>query len=207
MAPTPSFASSSPPLPGGYYWMSEATDARPTALGLGTGRFLRSVLVPLLQRPRKTTSATTTTTMSTTFDGPALIQTRGTSFVDAIQETGGTFEVDTVLPNDTVETDVFDCHGAFSLGRDKESVYQVLLPQIAVHAAAVADVAANANTATDPWIVGVGVTEAGLASHTTVVPSHHSQALAVRVDHFVRDGVTGKQDQRSVPLASGTTSS
>ena len=192
--------------------MSEATDARPTALCLGTGRFLRSVLVPLLQRPQKTTTTTTTTTattMSTTFDGPALIQTRGTSFVDAIQETGGTFEVDTVLPNGTVETDVFDCHGAFSLGRDKESVYQVLLPQIAASAAvaAAADVAANTNTATDPWIVGVGVTEAGLASHTTVVPSHHSQALAVRVDHFVRDGVTGKQDQRSVPPASGTTSS
>ena len=164
MAPPPPSASSSssPPLSGGYYWMSEATDARPTALCLGTGRFLRSVLVPLLQRPRKTTTATTT------FDGPALIQTRGTSFVDAIQETGGTFEVDTVLPNGTVETDVFDCHGAFSLGRDKESVYQVLLPQIAAHAAA-ADVAANTNTATDPWIVGVGVTEAGLASHTTPV--------------------------------------
>ena len=92
---------------------------------------------------------------------PALIQTRGKSFVEYMQqrqqqqqqdESAGTFEVDTVLSNGTVQTDKFACAGAFSLGHDKSSVYEVLLPRM---------------KASGVSILGVGVTEAGLASHTT----------------------------------------
>jgi len=137
------------------YWTPDAesstnTTAAPSALCVGTGRFLRSVLVPLLQRRREGSSGSA---------APALIQTRGKSFVEYMQhrqqqqdENAGTFEVDTVLPNGTVQTDKFACAGAFSLGHDKSSVYEVLLPRMKARGVS---------------ILGVGVTEAGLASHTT----------------------------------------
>ena len=138
-------------------------NARPTALCLGTGRFLRSVLVPLLQRQR---------------DGPALIQTRGTSFFEHMRmrmkerafsdndttatrttTTTTTLEVDTMLSNGQIQTDDYPCSGAFSLGCDADSVNRVLLPQFVQ----------TATNSDSNWIVGVGVTEAGLASHTTQV--------------------------------------
>lgn len=79
------------------------------ALCLGTGRFLRSVLVPALVGAGLR---------------PALIQTRGRTFMEYMetrqQQGCTTYEVDTVLPSGETETDEIPCWGAFSLGREKD---------------------------------------------------------------------------------------
>jgi hypothetical protein len=83
-------------------------------LCLGTGRFLRSVLVPALAHGGYR---------------PALIQTRGRTFLEYMSKRslntnnngkGGTYEIDTVLPTSNVETTEIPCWGAFSLGRDED---------------------------------------------------------------------------------------
>ena len=65
-----------------------------------------------------------------------------------------TYEVDTVLHNGSVETTRVPCWGAFSLGtpEGKQAVVEELLPQMKSLS-----------------ILGVGVTEAGLASSSTQV--------------------------------------
>jgi hypothetical protein len=99
----------------------------PNALCLGTGRFLRSVLVPSL--------------VGAGFE-VALIQTRGRSFLEYmllrinrnrnrnedVNTTYSTFEVDTVLTSGAIETTEIPCHGAFSLGQpdDKHALVEVL---------------------------------------------------------------------------------
>lgn len=116
----------------------------PTSICVGTGRFLRSVLVPLLPPP------------------VVLLQTRGQSFVEYMQErqrhsstdpSTTTYEVDTVLPTGVIRTETVACAGAFSLGRDKTSVYTVLLPKILSNGGI--------------FIIGVGVTEGGMARAET----------------------------------------
>jgi hypothetical protein len=97
----------------------------PIALCLGTGRFLRSVLVPSL--------------VGAGFE-VALIQTRGRSFLEYmllrinrnrsedLNTTYNTYEVDTVLTSGAIETTEIPCHGAFSLGlpEDKHALVEVL---------------------------------------------------------------------------------
>jgi hypothetical protein len=86
------------------------------SLCLGTGRFLRSVLLPPL--------------VATQQCHPACIQTRGTNFLEfmALQKEA-TFPVDTVLYNGSTETVFVKCFGAFSLGTPahKDAVYQDLI--------------------------------------------------------------------------------
>jgi hypothetical protein len=84
------------------------------ALCLGTGRFLRAVLVPSLVNAGIK---------------PALIQPRGQSFLEYMAERDrildsyseladrpGFYPVDTVEPDGTVVTDEVPCWGAFSIG-------------------------------------------------------------------------------------------
>jgi len=130
-----------------------------TALCFGTGRFLRSVLVPLLQRNDEKGGVRAA-------GAPALIQTRGTSFVEHMQQAQqheASFEVDTVFPNGAVTTDRFACHGAFSMkdAASKKAVHEVLVPLFLQSCC-------SNNNNDDNIILGVGVTEAGLASEPTM---------------------------------------
>jgi len=81
-------------------------------LCLGTGRFLRSVLVPAL--------------VQAGFH-PALIQTRGRTMLDYMTSRySPSYEVETVLSDGTVNTDDIPCFGAYSLGstETKQVVYK-----------------------------------------------------------------------------------
>lgn len=78
----------------------------PKYICLGTGRFLRSVLVPLFPEP------------------PVLIQTRGRTFVDHVVDNRSSYPVDTVLPDGSIQTEHFPIAGAFSFGHDKEAFYK-----------------------------------------------------------------------------------
>jgi mannitol-1-phosphate/altronate dehydrogenase len=128
------------------HWLASPSSPLPddagtsaNALCLGTGRFLRSVLVPTLVGAGLR---------------PALIQTRGRSFLEfmSASATNNTYPVDTVLPSGDIQTDDIFCWGAFSLGRaeDKEFLVKEFLPKLEGIS-----------------ILGIGVTEAGLASEET----------------------------------------
>jgi hypothetical protein len=97
------------------YWLpSKDGLGEINALCLGTGRFLRSVLVPALIGAGLK---------------PALIQARGRTFLEYMEtRPEGTYQVDTVLPSGDVETQEVSCWGAFSMGRDddKHSLVEVL---------------------------------------------------------------------------------
>jgi hypothetical protein len=117
-------------------------------LCIGTGRFLRAVLVPLLQHHHT-----------------VIVQPRGRSFLEFMQKqqqqqeeannNNNMYPVDTVLRNGQVETEYVACAAAYSWGReqDKQAFYQHL-PSFVVGGIS---------------ILGLGVTEAGLASHETPV--------------------------------------
>jgi hypothetical protein len=100
------------------HWLDKDDDASLqdiNALCLGTGRFLRSVLVPaLLGADIK----------------PCLIQTRGRSLLEYMQKRSdaATYEVDTVSPSGEIDTQEIPCYGAFSLGRqeDKHALVELL---------------------------------------------------------------------------------
>jgi hypothetical protein len=101
------------------HWLWKDDDAslqEINALCLGTGRFLRSVLVPSLNGTGRIKTC--------------LIQTRGRSFLEYMQKRSdiGTYEVDTVLESGDIETQDIPCYGAFSLGRqeDKHALVEVL---------------------------------------------------------------------------------
>ncbi|KAL3937889.1 MAG: hypothetical protein SGBAC_007087 [Bacillariaceae sp.] len=125
------------------HWIPETAKGDsdlPNALCLGTGRFLRSVLVPTLVGAGLR---------------PALIQTRGRSFLEFMAASSvSTYPVDTVLPSGEIQTDPVACWGAFSFGKseDKQYVLDTFLP-----------------TLTGISVLGIGVTEAGLASKDTQV--------------------------------------
>jgi hypothetical protein len=102
------------------HWLATEDDdaSEIDCLCLGTGRFLRSVLVPALVG------------MSLK---PALIQTRGRSFLeymssDESRSREGSYPVDTVTPLGDVETANVPCYGAFSLGTadDKQALWQLV---------------------------------------------------------------------------------
>lgn len=119
------------------HWLPPASIDDIDVLCLGTGRFLRSVLVPALVGAGYC---------------PALIQTRGRSFLEYMQDKTS-YEVDTIEPSGDIKTDQVRCYGAFSLGRtsDKHALVECL-PQLKGIS-----------------ILGVGVTEQGLSSKDTPV--------------------------------------
>lgn len=85
-----------------------------TALCLGTGRFLRSVLVPSLLGMNV-----------------GLIQPRGRSMIDymATRSQASTYEVDTVLTDGSIATTQVPCHAVFTLGspEGKDALQKSLL--------------------------------------------------------------------------------
>ncbi|KAI2495607.1 hypothetical protein MHU86_18924 [Fragilaria crotonensis] len=134
---------------------TDDASAKVNCLCLGTGRFLRNVLVPVLNRAGFY---------------PALIQTRGTSFLNYMcmmqrqqqrqdwdeKESSSSavslssyYEVDTVFASGDVVTDRVACYGAFSLGNpETRAATWEFIASLEQHV----------------LIIGVGVTEAGLVS-------------------------------------------
>lgn len=109
------------------------------AICIGSGRFLRSVLIPAL---------------NAIGCFPVVIQTRGTSFMEYLKKKNDCdnnmrcYEVDTVMPDGTVTTELVPVYGAGSLGppKHKDAVMSFLR-----------------SLRRPPRFIGVGVTEAGLA--------------------------------------------
>lgn len=116
---------------------------------IGSGRFLRSVLVPaLLENGLK----------------PIIVQTRGRTFMDYLGRTSvkysddlkmipyWEYEVDTVEWDGTITTQHIPCYGAGTLGtsKEKEEIMNLLN-----------------NISDQIRIIGIGVTEAGLVSCNT----------------------------------------
>ncbi|CAB9528763.1 expressed unknown protein [Seminavis robusta] len=142
-----------------HYWLANDSDEAKEidCLCLGTGRFLRSVLIPPL--------------VATNECKPALIQTRGTSFVQFMSarqtntDSKATYPIDTVQYNGETETVFVKCFGAFSLGHapNKDALYREL-----IH-----------SRMTRCNIIGLGVTEAGLSSPETQVMKDLYELLTV----------------------------
>eukprot|EP00814_Leptocylindrus_danicus_P021938 CAMPEP_0116004320 /NCGR_PEP_ID=MMETSP0321-20121206/536_1 /TAXON_ID=163516 /ORGANISM="Leptocylindrus danicus var. danicus, Strain B650" /LENGTH=1060 /DNA_ID=CAMNT_0003472607 /DNA_START=5790 /DNA_END=8973 /DNA_ORIENTATION=- len=123
---------------------------KPDSICIGSGRFLRSVLVPALNAAQL---------------HPTIVQTRGTSFGNYIQNRSEHnnnnkntnndikyYEVDTVQYDGTTSTEEVACYGCsnvWSLGKDedKAQVLQELIPTMMEYCN----------------VIGVGVTEAGLS--------------------------------------------
>ena len=142
-------------------------------LCLGTGRFLRAVLVPALNAAGL---------------HPVLVQTRGRNFLEymhtleregsslarqeaeeASSSLSSSFPVDTVLTSGDIQTDWIPCYGAFSLGGDNDrQAFQDWFRQ--------QDLAKLR-------VIGLGVTEAGLASAETTVMQHLYQLLKAIFTH------------------------
>ena len=98
------------------YWLPKGGEVN--CLCIGTGRFLRSVLVPPL--------------VATNECKPALIQTRGTNFLSYMTEQKESeYPIDTVMFSGTTETVFVKCFGAFSWGsaEHKQAVVEELLNQ------------------------------------------------------------------------------
>jgi hypothetical protein len=163
MTPPPMTTCSTTSAPSSTHWLAPTTDNNNSyeidCLCVGTGRFLRSVLIPPL--------------VATQECHPALIQTRGTNFLEfmALQK-DPTYPLDTVLYSGSTETVFVKCFGAFSFGTlaHKDAVYQEL-----IHSSTVMK---RCN------ILGVGVTEAGLASPETPVMKDLFELLKVMCEKF-----------------------
>lgn len=113
------------------------------SLCIGSGRFLRSVLVPALVNADY---------------HPCIVQTRGRSFLDYVlqQHTDSwTYEVDTVHYDGRIETSKIPFWGAGTLGspQGKKEILDWLSQTPLVK--------------DKPFLLGVGVTEAGLANAST----------------------------------------
>ena len=124
------------------------------AICIGSGRFLRSVLVPALTAVEFC---------------PVVIQTRGTSFMRYLEKRNDMkYEVDTVMPDGSVITELVPVYGAGSLGKTehKEAVMTFLK-----------------NLSKPPRIVGVGVTEAGLTKGSKAM-SDFLDMLKLLHDHY-----------------------
>jgi len=110
---------------------------------IGSGRFLRAVLVPAL--------------VSADYH-PCIIQTRGKSFLEFSCETNKfSYEVDTVHYDGKVETTAIPYWGAGTLGtpEGKKDVLDLLASK------------KLGTSASKPFLLGIGVTEAGLSSAST----------------------------------------
>lgn len=155
------------------YWIAneDKNDIELNCICVGTGRFLRSVLLPVI--------------VSAGYN-PALIQPRGNSFVDYMKRRSrslqsNSFEYDTVLPSGVTVTSEIPCYGAFSFGTElsKKAIYDVLLP-----------------TMREIHILGVGVTEGGLASHNTRIMLDLYELLTHLCEMLEADQITlGMQDK------------
>ena len=130
-----------------HYWLPTTTTVtsqhqqQVDCLCLGTGRFLRTVLVPACVAAGL---------------HPVLVQTRGRNFLSYMQgRRNCCYPVDTVEESGEVSTQQVACFGAFSLGKpaDKQAFYDWLCQQQTLAL----------------QLIGVGVTEAGLASAQTTV--------------------------------------
>ena len=130
------------------YWRNDAVQdwKEIECLCIGTGRFLRSVLVPVLaQRVGPTATA--------------LVQPRGRAFLEFMKQqqeeqhgnTIGSYPVDTVL-QDSVQRDYVSIGAAFSWGneQDRQVFFEECLPKFQ-----------------GLQLIAVGITEAGLASPDT----------------------------------------
>ena len=99
------------------FWLPPDDDTSEVdCICIGTGRFLRSVLVPPL--------------VATNECKPALIQTRGTNFLQFMHaQSEATYPMDTVHYDGTTETVFVKCFGAFSWGtaEHKKAVAEELL--------------------------------------------------------------------------------
>jgi mannitol-1-phosphate/altronate dehydrogenase len=119
-------------------WTDADAASKVDCLCLGTGRFLRAVLIPALNKSNFAS---------------ALIQTRGTSFFEYMQQQPvASYPVDTVTISGAVVSDDISCYGAFSLGfmEGEEATWKFVK-----------------SLSQTVKIIGVGVTEAGLASAET----------------------------------------
>lgn len=111
---------------------------------IGSGRFLRSVLIPAL--------------VAADYH-PVIIQTRGKSFLEFTRENGQfSYEVDTVHYDGRIETTHVPYWGAGTLGspEGKQDVLELLNGGKELGC-----------TASKPFLIGVGVTEAGLSNVST----------------------------------------
>ena len=156
------------------------TGDAPSCICYGTGRFLRSVLIPILNE-----SFGTSRCSSNTGSSPVVcIQPRGTSFLSYMKERGatnadGTYEVDVVQPDGSVVTELVGCRGVFSMSAVREKMWPLFFPSASVTTGTGTSTTTgttgntggnNESTAPPPppvRVIGVGVTEAGLVSHTT----------------------------------------
>ena len=131
-------------------WLSDDSKSV-DCLCLGTGRFLRSVLVPALIEAKLK---------------PALIQTRGSNFIEYMKTRAtGTYELDTVLDSGAVVTSTVPCYGAFTMGSADGTV--ALMDFLKTQPLQIK-------------MIGVGVTEAGLANSQTQA----MQALFRLLEYF-----------------------
>lgn len=161
------------------YWLGE--DAKSIdCLCLGTGRFLRSVLVPALVEAKLK---------------PALIQTRGSNFLEYMMMRNSnnnndhypTYEVDTVLPSGMVETQTVPCHGAFTLGTaEGKAAFMTFLQE-------------QQQPPLSIKLIGVGVTEAGLANSQTQAMQELFQLLDYLRSHNTYSATLTVIDMDNVP--------
>jgi hypothetical protein len=183
------------------YWIAKEEDEPttsvrpPICMCLGTGRFLRSVWGPMV-------GAATDT-------APVFLQTRGTSFIqymmdrEASPTNKSSYEVDVVLSDGTVRTEYVPCRAVFSLGHDRASIEQYMWPLFRSRGV---------------QIIAVGVTEAGLLSHTTsamqdlfsllLYVRHHElfdstqKLCVVNTDNVPNNGSTIEQHMRAIAASS-----
>jgi len=121
------------------YWKAEGAENEVQCLCLGTGRFLRAVLVPALNHADLSS---------------ALIQTRGSSFYKYMKSRSkeSSYQVDTVQVSGDITTQNVLCFGGFTLGSaDGQNATWEFVNSLS-HSV---------------QIIGMGVTEAGLASANT----------------------------------------
>ena len=84
------------------FWLPESPPSEVDCICIGTGRFLRSVLMPPLVAAGW---------------NPVLIQTRGTAFLEFMHtQPAASYPVDVVQYDGTIETEQIQCYGAFSWG-------------------------------------------------------------------------------------------
>jgi len=130
------------------HWLHPDLDSMATtwdsidSVCIGTGRFLRAVLVPILTRNGSRNSS-------------ILIQPRGRSFLDYMAKVRhGDFEIDTLLHDGSMETAEIPVAGAFSWGDEASTAAfcDMCLPKLI-----------------NLQVIGLGVTEAGLATHDTPI--------------------------------------
>ena len=149
-------------------------------LCIGTGRFLRAVLVPLLTRNGSCPHST------------LLVQPRGRSFVDAMSKDGATYyEIDTVLRDGTLESSTYPVAGAFTWHSPAttDAFYRIGLPPCAARIRS----------------LGLGVAEAGLQSPDTPI-MQALYYLLTQMKHY-RQQYFQEQQQQSSDATTTTTSS